>query len=290
MKRILALIAALLAFQAVSRAQVDLEAEFFSLPDSVTNEYLDSLKLTVAPPNDYWMVGVYGGASLEYGMFNPSRSANWVLQYPVYGFSVVRYFTMFGIFPNMGVEFGAQQNYEGYEYKANKETGYRATESGAYKALMRVPEGFFLTHFHADMGEHFKLMAKAGLYLGYRRSIVRTLDDYYVGSDYENYLTSVRDYDRRWSYGVQGGVGMALMFSPIEIHLNAQVKWGWGSFWNPDYYSPYYYRFGYPLDGAVTLGVYYQLTPRYGHTRAQLKRLARKMIAEQQQTPPPSAQ
>lgn len=288
MKRLFAIIAALLAFQAVSRAQVDIEAEFFSLPDSVTNEYLDSLKLTVAPPNDYWLAGVYGGASMAFGYFNPIRNTKGLLQYPVYGFSVVRYFTMFGIFPNMGLEFGFQQNYEGYEFKANKETGYRATESGAYKALMRVPEGFILTHFHADIGEHFKMMAKVGLYGGYRTSIGRTLDELYIGSTMEQYVNSFRDYDRRWTYGVQGGVGMALMFSPVEIHLNAQVKWGWGSFWNPDYYSPYYYRFGYPLDGAITLGVYYQLTPRYGHTRAQLKRLAKKMIAEQQT--PPSAQ
>ena len=76
---------------------------------------------------------------------------------------------------------------------------------------------------------------------------------------------------------------MGLVFNPIEIHLNVNIKWGWGSFWQPDYSSPYYYRFGYPLDGTVTLGVYYQLTPRYGHTRAQLRKLARKMIEEQQQ-------
>lgn len=285
--RLTLLLAALLAFPVLSRAQIDLEAEFFSLPDSVSNEYLDSLKLTVAPPNDYWMMGVYGGVALNYGNFNPTRLTRWVMQYPVYGFSVVRYFTMFGIFPNMGLEFGAQQNYEGYEFKANKETGYRATESGAYKALLRVPEAFFLTHFHYDMGEHFKMMAKVGLYGGYRTSIARTLDDAYVGSTMEQYVTSFRDYDRRWSYGVQGGVGMALMFSPVEIHLSAQIKWSWSNFWQPDYYSQYYYRFGFPLDGAVTLGVYYQLTPRYGHTRAQLKRLAKKMIAEQQNPPSP---
>lgn len=72
-KRLLILLVALLAFPVLSRAQIDLEAEFFSLPDSVSNEYLDSLKLQVAPPNDYWMVGVYGGASFAYGYFNPIR-------------------------------------------------------------------------------------------------------------------------------------------------------------------------------------------------------------------------
>jgi len=281
MKKFLLIMVVMLLGCSAARAQVNLEAEFFSLPDSVSNEYLDSLDVQPLKPNDYWMVGVYGGASLEFGYFNPTRLVYWVPQYPLLGFSFVRYFTMFGIFPNMGLEFGAQYNYEGYEFKVNKETGYRATESGAYKCVMRVPEAFFLTHFHADIGEHFKLMAKVGLYGGYRLSIERTLDDYYVGSKYEQYVHEFRDYDRRWTYGLQGGVGPALMFSPVEVHLNVQVKWGWESFWNPDYYSKYYYRFAYPLDLGVTLGVYYHLTPRYGHTHSQLKKLARKMVQEQ---------
>ena len=91
----------------------------------------------------------------------------------------------------------------------------------------------------------------------------------------------MRDYDRRLTYGVEGGLGIGLMFNPIEFHIMVNGKWGWSSFWKPDYASPYYYRFAYPLDAAVTFGVYYQLTPRYGHTRGQLKKLARKMVADQ---------
>lgn len=280
-RRYLAAVAALLAFCAVSRAQVNLEEEFFSLPDTVTNEYLDSLKLQVRKTNDYFMAGVYGGISLERGFFNPLRESVFVMQYPVVGFSMIRQFTMFGLFPNMGFEFGAQFNHEGYEFKVNKETGNRPVESGsgAYKVQYQVPEAFMLSHFHFDIGEYFKLMAKVGLYMGYRTRVHRTLDE----SEYENYIDQFMDYDLRLSYGLQGGVGFAVVLNPFEFHLNAQVKWGWGSFWKPDYASPYYYRFGYPLDGAVTFGVYYQITPRYGHTRSQLRKLARKMIEEEMQ-------
>lgn len=280
------LVGALLLSAALARAQVDLEAEFFSLPDTVTNAYLDSLEVQPQKPNDYWLVGVYGGASMQYGYFNPTRQVTTSFSYPVYGFSLLRYYTMFGIFQNMGLELGFQQNFEGYEFKENKETGYRATESGAYRVVMRVPEAFFLSHFHADLGDHFKLIAKLGLYGGYRQSISRTLDT--TLADYETnllYQNEFRSYDKRWTYGVQGGAGFALMFSPVEIHLNAQIKWGWESFWEPDYYHKYYYRFAYPLDAAFTLGVYYQLTPRYGHSRSQLRKLARKMVEEQNQEP-----
>lgn len=283
MRKILAISLALLGCSWLSQAQVNLEEEFFSLPDTVTNSYLDSVKVSIAAPNDYWMAGVFGGASLQYGYFNPDRYVLWQPQFPVFGFSVVRHFTMFGIFPNMGLEVGAQLNYEGYEFKRNGETGYRFTESGAYKARITVPEAFFLSHFHIDMGEHFKIMAKLGLYGGYRLKIHRVLDDDFIGyEDYEQYVDAFRDYDRRLTYGVEGGVGLGLMFNPVEFHLMVNGKWGWSSFWQPDYVSQFYYRYAYPLDAAVTLGVYYQLTPRYGHTRAQLKKLARKMVADQQ--------
>ena len=282
MRKILTLISLFCASALSVRAQIDLEKEFFSLPDSVSNEYLDSLSISVSPPNDYWLVGAYGGANVQFGFFNPTRLTRGHWAGPVYGVSIMRHFTMFGIFHNMGLELGVQQNYEGYEFKFNKETGYRATESGAYKVTMKVPEVYFLSHFHVDMGEHFKLMAKVGMYGGYRTSIHRTLDDAYAPYPaFQQYMDTFRDYDRRWSYGVHGGVGMGLMFSPVEFHIMAQVKWGWNSFWLPDYASQYYYRFAYPLDGAITFGVYYQLTPRYGHTRAQLKKLARKMVQEQ---------
>ena len=267
-------------------AQVDLDAEFFSLPDSITAEYLDSTKIQSVSPNDYWLVGVYGGASLQYGFFNPSRLVRWQVQYPVYGFSFIRHYTMFGLFPNMALEFGAQQTYEGYEFKTNGETGYRATESGAYKTMIKVPEAFFLTHFHIDASDHFKLLAKIGLYGGYRQSINRVLDSGFEGSTYEQYVNEFRDYDRRWTYGVQGGLGIGFMLDPFEFHLNVQVKWGWESFWNPDYTSKYYYRFAYPLDLAPTFGVYYQLTPRHGHTKAQLRKMARTIV----NTPPPEAE
>ena len=111
MKRLISIVIGLCAACSLSFAQVDLDKEFFSLPDTVTNEYLDSLKLQVQKPNDYWMIGVYGGMSAQFGYWNPSRLSQAQVQFPVYGFSVIRQFTMFGLFPFLGLEIGAQQNY-----------------------------------------------------------------------------------------------------------------------------------------------------------------------------------
>jgi len=270
--------------QEEKKKSIDLDKEFFHLPDTVTNEYLDNMDIPKqARINDYWIVGVHGGVSVQHGYFNPPRQMNWYPNLPVYGFSITRYATMMNTFPNLGMEIGFQHNYEGYNFKEFEKDGvtYRHSVDGAYEAYMEVPEVFMLTHGHLDMGEHFKILIKAGMYGGYRMNITRSGP--YVD---ESIVNAFKDTDNRWTYGVQGGLGFGLMLDPLEFHLGVQIKWGWSSFYQPDVASPYYYRFAYPLDGAVTFGVYYQLSKRRGHTRAGLHRLAREVLAEEQNQQP----
>lgn len=262
---------------------VDLDEEFFHLPDSVTDEWLDNEPLKKkAKINDYWIVGVHGGYSVQRGYFNPPRPVNLYFHQPVYGFSITRFATMMNTFPNLGMELGFQHNFEGYSFKEYESNGkfYRHDIDGAYEAYMEVPEVFLLTHGHIDMGQYAKIILKAGMYGGYRTKITR------IGPRVqEGYAHAFYDNDNRWSYGVQGGLGFGLMFDPVEIHLGVQVKWGWSTYYQPDKYSEYYYRFAYPLDGAITLGVYYQLTKRRGHTRGALRRLAREVVEEEMADP-----
>lgn len=276
------LIASLSAFAQEGKKQtIDLDQEFFHLPDTITNEYLDNIDIPKQNRiNDYWIVGVHGGVSVQHGYFNPPREMNWYFNKPVYGFSITRYATMMNMFQVVGMELGFQHNFEGYNFKETETDGvvHRQNVDGAYEAYMEVPEVFLLTHGHLDIGDHFKFLIKAGMYGGYRMNITRIGP--YVRDELVN---TFKDTDNRWTYGVQGGLGFGLMFDPIEIHLGVQIKWGWSSFYQPNVASPYYYRFAYPLDGAITLGVYYQLTPRRGHTRAGLRKLARQVVAEEMQ-------
>jgi hypothetical protein len=261
------------------KKSVDPDEVFFHLPDSVTGEYLDNMDLPKkARINDYWIIGVHGGASVQHGYFNPPRIVSLYPNLPVYGFSITRYATMMNMFPNLGMEIGFQHNYEGYNFKEYESDGatWRQNIDGAYEAYMEVPEVFALTHGHMDLGQYAKILLKLGMYGGYRMNITR------IGPHVDPvYANAFKDTDNRWTYGVQGGLGFGLMFDPVEIHLGVQIKWGWSSFYQPDVASPYYYRFAYPLDGAVTLGVYYQLTKRRGRSRAALRRMARETVEEE---------
>ena len=269
---------------------IDLEQEFFQLPDSVTNEWLDATSLPEkARINDYWIVGVHGGVSLQYGYYNPPRQTRFYPNLPVWGVSITRFATMMNTFPNLGMEVGFQHNYEGYNFKEYEVDGidgkdtYRQDIDGYHEAYMEVPEVFLLTHGHIDMGQYAKINLKLGVFGGYRMNIHRIHDNGYSVYHDPAIANDFRDTDNRWSYGLQGGLGFGLMLDPIEVHLGVQVKWGWSSFYKPDVVSPYYYRFAYPLDGAVTLGVYYQLTKRRGHTRTALRRLAREYLEQERE-------
>ena len=141
---------------------------------------------------------------------------------------------------------------------------------------MDVVEVPFLAHFHFD-ALHFKIMANAGLYGGYRRTITRTGPN--VTPGLENAFATT---DRRPDYGLQGGAGIGFIFDPVEIHVNALLRYSWSSIYTPDsspsIYNQYYYRFAYPLDVNVMVGVYFQLTKRTGRTSKDLKRQARDIV------------
>ena len=294
MRKAFTILLALLALAALplsaqennKKKSINLAEEFYQLPDSVTNEWLDNAPLPkLARINDYWIVGVHGGASLQFGYFNPPRQTKFLPNLPVWGFSITRFATMMNTFPNLGMEVGFQHNYEGYdfkEYEVDKNI-YRQNVDGYHEAYMEVPEVFVLTHGHIDMGQYAKINLKVGMFGGYRMNITRVHDEKYPVAFDPELAHAFQPTDRRWTYGVQGGLGFGLMFDPIEVHLGVQIKWGWSSFYQPDVASPYYYRFAYPLDGAVTLGVYYQLTKRRGHTRGALRQLARDYLAEERE-------
>ncbi len=218
--------------------------------------------------NDYFMVGVEGGASLSRMSFNPSQSQTSLFVPGTYGIFLTHYEKLFGYMPNFGFKFGVRYSHEGYKFKENKETGVTPTLEGATQAVYSLVEVPFMARLHMDY-EHFGIFADAGIYGGWRTSIHREGD---------NVRDAVRDSfldtDRRFDYGLTGGVGFALVFSPVEFHVNAGVRYSWGTLYDPDYRSRYFYRFAYPFDIMVTAGVYYHLTKRTGRGRAALKKEA----------------
>ena len=121
-----------------------------------------------------------------------------------------------------------------------------------------------------------KIIAQIGFYAGYRLSIHR-----YPGKTGYVSPENVRSFlptDKRFDYGIKGGLGFGLVFDPIEIHIQAMYKHAFASLYEPDHASPYYYRFAYPSNIIISAGVHFQLSKRSGMSKAQLKKQAKEIV------------
>ena len=230
----------------------------------------------VADINDYDLIGINYGVTYSQMQFNPPLKQDWLFN-PLYvSLTYTHYLKLFQYMPYFGYQIGIAYGKEGYRFTENKETHTIYKIEGATQAVMDVVEVPFLAHFHFD-ALHFKIMANAGLYGGYRRTITRTGPN--VTPGLENAFATT---DRRPDYGLQGGAGIGFIFDPVEIHVNALLRYSWSSIYAPDsspsIYNQYYYRFAYPLDVNVMVGVYFQLTKRTGRTSKDLKRQARDIV------------
>lgn len=231
--------------------------------------YLDTVKVNrVFELNDYSMIGVEYGVSFSRMLFNPPQTQTNLFSPNTFGIFYTRYGKMFNYLPYFGFKVGFRYSHEGYKFKENKDTKETANIEGATQAIMDVAEIPMMAHLHLD-GLHYKIMADAGIYGGYRLNIKRS-----GGDVSESIADSFLDTDRRFDYGICGGVGFGLVFDPVEFHINVNVRYSWGTIYDPDYVSKDYYRFAYPFDIMATAGVYFQLTRRTGRGKAQLRREA----------------
>ncbi|NLZ19318.1 MAG: hypothetical protein GXY24_03495 [Bacteroidales bacterium] len=235
----------------------------------------DSLETAPEPSliNDYILIGVNYGVSFANMYYSPARNNRAFVTSPNYvSVTFTKFSKMFDKLPYFALVIGAAHGYEGFAFEKNPETGYTQDLDGAEQATIEVFEIPAFAQIHADFHPG-KIMANVGVYAGWRNSISRS------GPNLDPaYANAFRPYEHRFDYGLQGGAGFALMFDPIEIHLNALVRWSWSSLYDPDYASPYYYRYAYPMDAIVTLGVHFQLTKRSGKTSQALRQEAKAIV------------
>ena len=230
----------------------------------ITDAQLDTInvkkKLVI---NDYAMIGFQYGVGLSQVMWNPKQKQDMLFVPVNAGVTVTKYAKMFGFLPYFGFQAGLFYAREGYRFKYDKDNDYTYTVEGAEKAIMDVIEVPLLLQCHVDLW-NFKFMVNLGCYGGYRLAIERFPGK--SGSVAPEVQHSFLPTDRRWDYGIKGGVGFGLVFDPVEIHIQAMYKHSMSTLYNPDYYSEYYYRFAYPTNIVISAGVHFQITKRTGKT------------------------
>lgn len=252
-----------------------------SFTETLTDEYLDTVKIEKKLKlNDYSMIGIEGGVGLSQVMWNPKFQQEMVLTPVNFGISYTTYGKMFGYMPYFGFQIGLMYTQDGYQFKADKDDPDKIpyTIQGADKAIYDVIEMPVLSHFHFDMWR-MKIIANLGFYAGYRLKVHR----YPYGGEfhnptYEDTQFTFLETDRRWDYGIKGGLGFGLVFDPIELHFKAMYKYSFSSLYNPDTYSQYYYRYAYPSTIVISAGIHFHLSKRSGKTKAELKKAAKDFV------------
>ena len=246
-------------------------------------EFLDTLNLVKrrGPVNDYSMIGANYGVTFSTAFFNPQKMGlDFVFQPTYFSLMFTHYQKMFNYLPYFGYTIGFSYGHSGARFKDNPETGYPLGYiDGATYETMETVQMPAMMEMHID-SEPFKFLIDLGGYVGYRLSVSRS--GIWLPEEFEN---KFRDYEYRFDYGICGGFGIAYMLSPVEFHLKAMGRWSLQSLYVPDYYNEifhpyneYYYRFGNPIDLAITFGVYFQITRRTGKTTKQIKQQARDIV------------
>ena len=246
-------------------------------------EFLDTLDIVRrrGPLNDYSMLGVNYGVTFSTVFFNPPKMGlDFVFRPTYFSLMFTHYQTMFNSLPYFGYTIGFSYGHSGARFKDNPETGFPLGYiDGATYETMDTVEMPAMMQMHIDAAP-VKFLVDLGGYVGYRLSVSRSGP--WLPEEYEN---KFRDYEYRFDFGIAGGLGIAYMLDPVEFHLKLQGRWSLQSLYVPDYYNEifhpyneYYYRFGNPIDLAVTFGVYFQLTRRNGKTVKQIKKEARDIV------------
>ena len=258
------------------KAQKEKAVLELSYTDTLTNEFLDTVNVKKKLKlNDYSMIGVQYGVGLSQVMWNPSQKQDMLFMPVNFGVTFTKYGKMFGYMPYFGFQAGIFYGQEGYQFEYNEDKDYTYKIAGAEKAVIDVVEVPVLSHLHFDLW-HMKIIAQIGFYAGYRLSIHR-----YPGKTGYVAPENVRSFlptDKRFDYGIKGGLGFGLVFGPIEIHIQAMYKHALSSLYEPDHASPYYYRFAYPSNIIISAGVHFQLSKRSGMSKAQLKKQAKEIV------------
>ena len=266
----------------------DKDLSLIEITDTLTNEYLDTLKLDKKVKlNDYTMIGFQYGAGLSQVFWNPRKDQKMMFTPFNVGITWTRYGKMFGYMPYFGIQAGLFYGREGFNLTQDRDNEHYTpnTVDGWGKEIFDVIEVPVMAHCHMDFWK-MKIFINLGLYGGYRMNIHRTILPEYEIKDPENpkyfeYLEMLqwenkfKPTDNRFDYGIKGGLGIGFIFDPIEIHIQAMYKHSLSSLYEPDYASKYYYRYAYPANLIISAGIHFQLTKRVGKTKAQLKKQAK---------------
>ncbi|HOG32821.1 MAG TPA: hypothetical protein PK895_05185 [Bacteroidales bacterium] len=186
------------------------------------------------------LLGIRGGYAFNGVSFNPDRKQKMVPSFYNASILYTYYHDLWGTMPYFGLQTGLTYTQQGYETPDVKRV---------YDVL-RIP---LTSQFHIDFWK-MRLLINLGCFGSYR---MRAFD---YTAEKPDGSQVVFDCNHLYlDYGIQGGLGLALVLKPFEFHIEANYLYSLSMIENPALYSNEYYTYGYPNQLLFTLGIFIHL-------------------------------
>ena len=202
----------------------------FEMPDDFSE--LDTIERP-ARFKSIHMIGVQYGVNRSGVTSSPKIGHDKIWTYNSVGVYYTYYHALWDQLFNFGLQFGAKHGYEGFTSSWDG--------IGETCEIIEVP---LISQFKIDFSV-FRLLVNIGTYGGYRLST-----DKEGGFD---------QYDQRYDYGVIGGGGLAVVFKPFELHLEANYKYAFASMYHSNKLSDIYWLYTYPQNLMFSASLHFHL-------------------------------
>ena len=202
----------------------------FEMPDDFSE--ID----TLPPPTRFksvHMVGVQYGVNFSSVIATPSIGEEAIWTFNSVGVYYTYFHALWDHLFNFGLQAGVKYGKQGY-----------ASQYTQYGETCTVAEIPLLSKFKFDFSR-FRVMLNLGPFVGYR-----------LGTDKEGGFDK---YDQRYAYGIMGGLGFAVVFKPLEFHIEGNYQYSLGSMYHTNKYSDIYWLYAYPSNIAITASIHVHL-------------------------------
>jgi hypothetical protein len=204
----------------------------FEMPDDFSD--ID----TLPPPTKYKSLHMIG---LQYGINNsgvivtPKLDQENIWTFNTMGIYYTYFHALWDHLYNFGLQVGVKYGKQGY-----------TTPYEVYGETCKVIEMPVLSKFKIDFAhERLRLLINLGPFVGYR-----------LATDKEEGFDK---YDQRFAYGIMGGVGLAVVFKPLELHIEGSYQYSLGSMYHANKYSDIYWMYAYPSIISITASLHVHL-------------------------------
>ncbi len=247
MKRLTVILIAMIFIPLAAHSQIvdttDIMKEFdeFSFRGAnVTGQVKDSTKIREH------LLGVKWGMSVNNVYFSIDYDKKSAMSPQNFGVYYTYYHSLWNSISLFGVETGVQFNQEGYKTQILDEEGNILNEGTESFKNITVP---LVSQFRIDFWR-MRLLANLGCFVSYR-----------TGASFSGLLSeTVSSTWKKKGYGIIGGGGLAYIFRPFELHVEANYKYNLADLYDKSsFYADQYWVSTHTNQLIISVGLHYRI-------------------------------